>query len=195
MTNSKNKLFSALMLLVVLGCSSAQQHQPTLSSSAVFQQTLQTQVPNFEREHVYENFPMPAPIVIPSQTIAVAATQRMTALNQNDPAPYSGVLLNGASVARIETQLNTVQQMCMVERVADMERVGARAILDIERIRSSMAESIETNRAIISEQRSENTRLRDQLAHATGIIPSWAWGLIGGVGGVGLFSTLYLLLH
>lgn len=58
-------------------------------------------------------------------------------MRQGEQAPFNGVLFNGPALARVEVEFRGEQQRCLIDRQADIQRVVAQSIRDINLVRNT----------------------------------------------------------
>ena len=156
-----------------------------------------------ETDAATELEPLPPIQPLPTLPITDAGTgpngELIAGLRIGDKALFSGVLFNVPAVAYIETEYQSVQQRCMIDRRRETQEIIARYQAQVDRLNVSIHSLItEHNIIVANKNRDLNelnniiTQQRDRL-NGNGIIQSLLWfggGTIIGAIGTGAFVLL-----
>lgn len=190
----KNKIIP--LFLVCLTACSAQQPIPVLSAPSVV--NVDAGPPVYIDRDAYSIHLSDA-----TQGIALAISdgsgpngERLTPLRTGQPAPFNGVLLNGPAVARVDVEFRGQQTQCLINRQADVDRVTAMAIRDIEALTNSLDSQRRAYELMIRSRDSEITRLYDYSRNRNQPVNVWPYVAIGLGGlalGIGATATIIIL--
>lgn len=79
----------------------------------------------------------------------------ITPIYRNQPAPYNGVLLNGAAVAYLQTEYNSLQQRCRIEHERIINQFIATYNANIQSLRLALTTQNRINQEIIQNRNRE----------------------------------------
>ena len=192
----KTNLFSALTLGLALSCGCL--FPP--STPAVTRSTLpdlsQVPAPAIARDEYVVNIPDTPPDAGLNMSTPVQGGL-IAPLSSTQPAPFTGVLLNSEALAFIETEFRGEQQMCVIQRRADLGRLAARAIADLENYQVAYQAREQEHRIVLTGRDEEITRLYGLANRPSS--PPWTtyvlWlggGIVLGAAGVGI---TYIATH
>lgn len=80
-------------------------------------------------------------------------------LRRGQVAPFPGVLLNGPALARVEVEFRAQDTMCRINRQAELDRLAARALADIQLIQTSLNAQTQSYVLMLSSRDQEIDRL------------------------------------
>jgi len=80
-------------------------------------------------------------------------------LAQGRPAPFAGVLFNGAAAARIEVEFRAQQAQCLIHNQATVDGLSARAIADIRNLQTSLNAQVSSYNLMLQSRDDELDRL------------------------------------
>jgi len=106
-------------------------------------------------------------------------------------APFNGVLFNGPAVARVNVEFRAQQAQCLINRRADIDRVVAISLRDIDNLNASIEAQRRTYEAIIRNRDSEINRLYNYARNSNQPVNYWPYVAVGLAGiTVGVVSTV-----
>jgi len=119
---------------------------------------------------------------IPSHTLAQQGG-RVTDLQEGNPAPYSGILLDTAASARLLTEKEYQDEDCDIKINYELEKIKARHALEFGIIESKVVLLEEANSSILSMKNSEIGRLQELALKNPNDNAHWwfAGGLAAGI--------------
>ncbi len=112
------------------------------------------------------------------------------ALRRGQAAPFDGVLLNAAAAAYIEAEYHNVQQRCVVDRRADLQRLGALAVRDIQTLQTAYGAQRQSYDIILHSRDMDIHDLQTALSNSQSPWRTILWSagsfLVGGSLGLGV---------
>lgn len=190
----KNKIVS--LFLVCLTACSAQQPIPVLSAPSVV--NVDAGPPVYIDRDAYSIHLSDA-----TQGIALAISdgsgpngERIAPLRVGQPAPFNGVLFNGPAVARVDVEFRGQQAQCQINRQADIDRVVAMSIRDIQLLTNSLEAQRRTYDVMLRSRDLEINRLYNYARNTNQPINYWPYigiGVGGLVIGAGTVTAIYFL--
>lgn len=188
-------IFSGLLLICFTACS-ATRPPPVVSPPSTI--TLDASVALVDTDAYQITLPEASQVSINLPIVDGSGPngERIAPLRTGQPAPFNGVLFNGPSVARIEVEFRGQQAQCQINRQADIDRVVAMSIRDIQNLTASLEAQRRMYDVMIRSRDSELDRLYNHARNTNQPINYWPYigiGLGGLVIGAGAATTIYFL--
>jgi hypothetical protein len=119
-------------------------------------------------------------------------------LRAGQPAPYNGVIFNGPAVARVVTEFQAQATQCVIDRQADVDRLRAIAIRDINLLNTSLVSQRRVYELMIQSRDIELRRFYNLTLQANNNNSINPWPIVlSGLGGLvlggGIMSGILLL--
>ncbi len=185
-------MFSRTVALVcVLSTACATTRLPPLPS-APRPTVIDTDAANFSVDETPYHVTLPP---VPDVALQLGGNGEMVApLNQNQPAPFPGVLFNGPATARLEVEFRAQSAQCQIDRQADLDRMGARAVTDIHLLQVRLHSQAESYGIMLRSRDTELSTLYTQLQEAHTTHPDYLGYTLLGAGGLVLGFGLGVVL-
>ena len=121
--------------------------------------------------------------------------EAIVALHLHQAAPWPGVLFNGPALAFVEVEYRGQAERCLIDRRADLERVGARALADIRNLQATIGAQRTAYDLMLHGRDEEITRLYTYAQHQNSnpLLDKILWAGGGLLLGVGL-TSVYIVL-
>lgn len=122
--------------------------------------------------------------------------ERIAPLRVGQPAPFNGVIFNGPAVARIDVEFRGQQAQCQINTQAQVDRVVAMSMRDIEMLTNSIEAQRRTYDVMIRSRDAEIRRLYNYARNNNQPVNYWPYIGIGFgalVVGAGSATAIYFL--
>ena len=121
-------------------------------------------------------------LAIPSNSLAQQGG-KITDLQEGNPAPFSGILLDATASARLLTEKEYQSEECDIKISYELEKIKARHALEMGIIENRLALLKESNSSILSIKNSEIGRLQELALKNPNDNANWwfAGGVVAGI--------------